>query len=84
MLWARQIAELWLSGLETGPAFTRICQGRGDMRCQEATDMPVTTRSIQRMLGPYPIWIDGQRRTVTPHDLRRSFARNLFLAGIPV
>ena len=36
------------------------------------------------MLGRYPISIDGQQRTVTPHDLRRSYARNLFLAGIPV
>ena len=36
------------------------------------------------MLGRYPIWIDGQRQAVTPHDLRRSYARNLFLAEIPV
>ena len=84
MLWARQIAELWLGGREMGPVITRMRQGRGDMRSQEATDMPMTTRSVQRLLGRYPIWIDGQRRAVTPHDLRRSYARNLFLAGIPV
>ena len=36
------------------------------------------------MLGRYPIWIDGQPRSVTPHDLRWSYARNLFLAWIPV
>ena len=34
------------------------------------------------MLGRYPIWIDGVLRAVTPHDLRRSYARNLFKAGI--
>ena len=34
------------------------------------------------MLGRYPISIDGQQSTVTPHDLRRSYARNLFKAGI--
>ena len=84
MLWARQITELWLGERETGPVFTRMRQGRGDMRSQEATDMPMTTRSVQRMLGRYPIWIDGELRAVTPHDLRRSYARNLFLAGIPV
>ncbi|MBZ0294246.1 MAG: tyrosine-type recombinase/integrase [Anaerolineae bacterium] len=27
--------------------------------------------------------IDGAPTTVTPHDLRCSYARNLFLAGIP-
>ena len=36
------------------------------------------------MLRRYPIWIDGALKAVTPHDLRRSYARNLFLAGIPV
>ena len=36
------------------------------------------------MLGRYPIWIDGKLRAVTPHDLRRSYARNLFMAGISI
>ena len=84
MLWARQIAELWLSGREAGPVFTRMRPGRGDMLDAQATDMPMTTRSIQRMLRRYPIWIDGALKAVTPHDLRRSYARNLFVAGIPV
>ena len=82
MLWARQITGLWLGERETGPVFTRMRQGRGDMRHQEATAMPMTARSIQRMLKRYPISIDGQQRAVTPHDLRRSYARNLFKAGI--
>ena len=84
MLWARQITELWLNERETGPVFTRMRQGRGDMRHPQTTDMPMTTRSVQRMLGRYPISIDGEQRAVTPHDLRRSYARNLFQAGIPV
>ena len=84
MLWARQIAELWLNGRESGSVFTRMRQGRGDMRSQEATAMPMTTRSIQRLLNRYPISIDGEQRTVTPHDLRRSYARNLFKAGISI
>ena len=82
MLWSRQISELWLNGRESGPVFTRMRQGRGDMRHQETADTAMTTRSVQRMLGRYPISIDGQQRTVTPHDLRRSYARNLFKAGI--
>lgn len=35
------------------------------------------------MLGRYPVWLDGQWRTVTPHSLRRRYARNPFLAGTP-
>ena len=84
MLWARQIAELWLNGRESGPVFTRMRQGRGDMRKAQATAMSMTTRSIQRMLGRYPIWIDGKLRVATPHDLRRSYAWNLFKAGISI
>ena len=82
MLWVRQISELWLKGRESGPVFTRMRLGRSDMRNAQATDMPMTTRSVQRLLGHYPIWIDGELRAVTPHDLRRSYARNLFKAGI--
>ena len=84
MLWARQITELWLNGRESGPVYTRMRQGRGDMRNAQPMSMPMTTRSVQRMLRRYPISIDGQRRTVTPHDLRRSYARNLFKAGISI
>ena len=84
MLWARQIAELWLLGRELGPVFTRMRQGRGDMRDPQTTDMPMTTRSIQRPLKRYPISIEGEQRAVTPRDLRRSYARNLFKAGIAI
>lgn len=83
MLWARQIAESWLDGREIGIVFTAMIDGRGDMRHQRTTASRMTTRSVQRMLKRYPIAIEGIPTTVTPHDLRRSYARNLFLAGIP-
>lgn len=57
-------------------------QGRGDMRDQETESSPMTTRSIQLMLGRHPISIDGEQLAVTPPDLRRSYARNLFQASI--
>lgn len=83
MLWARQIAAFWLGGREVGPAFTAMIDGRGDMLNQRATCKRMTTRSVQRLLKCYPISIHGLPTAVTPHDLRRSYARNLFLAGIP-
>lgn len=82
MLWARQIAEIWLEGREDGFVFTKMSDGRGDMLDQRATQKRMTTRSVQRMLKRYPISIGGVPTTITPHDLRRSYARNLFLAGI--
>jgi len=83
MLWARQIVEIWLNEREMGSVFTAMRRGRGDMVDQDVTSKPMTTRSVQRMLKRYPVSIDGTPTTVTPHDLRRSYARNLFLAGIP-
>ena len=83
MLWARQIVDIWLDGRASGPVFTAMIDGRGDMLDQRTTRKCMTTRSVQRMLKRYPVSIDGVPTTVTPHDLRRSYARNLFLAGIP-
>ena len=83
MLWARQIVEIWLDGREVGPVFTALIDGRGDMLDQRTTRKRMTTRSVQRMLKRYPISIESTPTTVTPHDLRRSYARNLFLASIP-
>ncbi|MCY3780925.1 MAG: site-specific integrase [Chloroflexi bacterium] len=84
MLWARQITELWLNGRESGQVFTQMRQGCGDIRYQEATNIPTITRSIQRLLSRYPISIDGEQRAVTPHDFRQSYARNLFQTGIAI
>ncbi|MCD4686680.1 MAG: site-specific integrase [Anaerolineae bacterium] len=84
MLWARRIVEISLLGRTNGPVFTAMIAGRGDMVDQRTIDQRMTTRSVQRMLKRYPIAINGQTVTMTPHDLRRSYARNLFLAGIPV
>jgi len=83
MLWARQIVEIWLDEREAGPVFTAMIDGRGDMLDQRTRRKRMTTSSVQRMLKRYPISIDGTPTTVTPHALRRSYARNLFLAGIP-
>jgi len=83
MLWARQITEIWLAGRKDGFVYTKMSNGRGDANHQKRTFRPMTTRSIQRLLKRYPIAINGIPTSVTPHDLRRSYARNLFLAGIP-
>ncbi|MEO1645748.1 MAG: tyrosine-type recombinase/integrase [Chloroflexota bacterium] len=83
MLWAREIVESYLMGRLDGPVFTAMIDGRGDMIRQRSTHQPMTTRSVQRALKRYPVAIDGIPQSVTPHDLRRSYARNLFVAGIP-
>lgn len=41
------------------------------------------THSVQRTLKRYRVAIDGILQSVTPPNLRRSRARNLFITGIP-
>jgi site-specific recombinase XerD len=38
----------------------------------------LTVRAINQTLDKYPIMVDGQLRTIKPHDLRRTYARRLF------
>jgi len=83
MLWARQIVEVWLVGREESFVFTKMADGRGNAKHQKRSSDPMSARSIQRLLKRYPVAIQGVPTSVTPHDLRRSYARNLFLADIP-
>jgi len=83
MVWARQIVEIWLAGRTTGFVFVAMAKGRGDKHKEQLTDDPMTTRSVQRLLKRYPISIGGISTALTPHDLRRSYARNLFMVGTP-
>ncbi len=43
---------------------------------------PISTRTVQRILSRYPLYIDGEERKVQPHDLRRTYARRLYEAGV--
>ncbi|MGB7339251.1 MAG: site-specific integrase [Phototrophicaceae bacterium] len=54
------------------------------MRHQRMTDKPMTTRSVLHTLNTLSSCNQWRTTCVTPHDLRRSYARNLFLAGIPI
>ena len=42
----------------------------------------LTTRAIQYILKSYPIMIHGALTEVTPHDLRRTYVRRQFEAGM--
>lgn len=44
----------------------------------------MSTRSIQRLIKSYPIIIDGTSTHVKPHDLRRTYARRQYDAGLDV
>jgi site-specific recombinase XerD len=44
----------------------------------------LTARAVQNIVGSYPLMIDGHLGRVQPHDLRRTYARRLYEAGVDI
>lgn len=42
----------------------------------------ITTRTVQRILARYPVWVNGELTHVRPHSLRRTYARRLYESGV--
>lgn len=76
--WARQFIDYWLdiAGIAHGPIFRQVRKGGA------IGDGQLTTRAVQYILKSYPIPVHGQLTEVTPHDLRRTYARRQFEAGM--
>jgi site-specific recombinase XerD len=79
MIGARAIVERWLraAGISEGVVFRGFYQGKRALR---HTGLDV--RSVQRILERYPIAMNGKTSYARPHDLRRTYARRLFDAGV--
>lgn len=72
------VAEQWLAaaGIEDGIVF------RGIHRGGKVLSGRIGLRVLQRTVGSYPVVIEGRAVTVRPHDLRRTYARRLYEAGV--
>lgn len=77
--WCLVIVEKWLdqAGITSGIVFRGIRRGGKTVR-----STGLTTRAVQLILAAYPITIDGRLTQVRPHDLRRTYARRLYEAGV--
>jgi len=74
MEWVLVVVDRWLlaAGIEDGPVF------RGFHRGHQARPDRLTARSVQRIVGRYPVAVEGKATRVKPHDLRRTYARRLY------
>jgi len=79
--WVLAVADSWLAraGIEAGPVVRGFYKGNQRLRPGR-----LSVRAIQYILADYPVMIDGQLRAVKPHDLRRTYARRLYQAGVRV
>jgi len=73
------LVDDWLKsvGVTEGSVFRGLYKGGETLRPDR-----IKGRAIQYILSSYPIAIDGKLRHVKPHDLRRTYARRLYEAGM--
>ncbi|MBN1137959.1 MAG: tyrosine-type recombinase/integrase [Anaerolineae bacterium] len=77
--WVLAIVDHWLTkaGIGNGPVFRGLHKGGQRLRPGR-----LSVRAIQYILAGYPLMVDGEMVTVRPHDLRRTYARRLYEAGV--
>jgi site-specific recombinase XerD len=77
--WVLAVVEAWLAatGIEEDPVFRGFWRGNETLR-----PGPLSVRAVQYILASYPVMVDGELTHVKPHDLRRTYARRLYEAGV--
>jgi site-specific recombinase XerD len=73
------VVDAWLdaAGITEGPVFRGFYRGYKTVRGDA-----ITTRGIEKILESYQVPINGQLVTLSPHDLRRTYARLLYINGV--
>lgn len=83
--WCLLYVEKWLtvSGITSGAVFRGFYKPHKDQR-PRVRETAITTRAIQKIMDEYPVIVDGRQVSAKPHDLRRTYARRLYDAGVTV
>lgn len=78
MSWCLRLVEKWMlaADIESGVVF------RGFYPAGTVRPDGLSTRSVRRLVKKYGIYRDGKLLTVQPHDLRRTYARQQWEAGM--
>jgi len=79
--WVLVYVDRWLAnaGIESGAVFRGFYKGNKRLR-----QTRISRRTINYLLNQYPITIKGEVHLVQPHDLRRTYARQLYEAGVDI
>lgn len=77
--WCLVVVDRWLAaaGIEKGPVF-RGFYPYG----QRVRETAITTRAVQDIIHKYTVLHEGELISVAPHDLRRTYARQLYESGM--
>jgi len=76
--WILVLVDAWTeaAGITDGPVFRGLYKG-GTLR-----PGALSVRAVQYIVGSYPVAIEGELVKVKPHDLRRTYARRLYVSGL--
>lgn len=77
--WCLTLVDRWLAVAEITEGVVFRGFYKGGKRVRETR---LTERAVQDIIGAYCVYADGERIEVKPHDLRRSYARLLYDAGM--
>jgi integrase len=71
--------DSWLkhAGITQGPMLRGFWRGGRVVRPHA-----LTVVAVEHIVGAYPVVIEGEKRIVKPHDLRRTYARLAWEAGM--
>lgn len=81
--WVLHLVDEWLAAaqLTEGPVFVGLRKGSGLYRDPQGQPHRLAVNAIGAVLRRYPITLEGRLQHVKPHDLRRTYARQLYLIG---
>lgn len=81
LTWGLTLTQQWLdqAGITTDSVFRGFYKGGKRIRPTR-----LTVRAINQILDKYPIMIGGELRKIAPHDLRRTYARQLYESGMDI
>lgn len=79
LIFCRDLTDRWLTaaGITAGPIFRAFWKGHKKVR-----PYALTTSGVEVILRRYPFLIGGELDYARPHDLRRTYARLLYEAGV--
>jgi site-specific recombinase XerD len=79
MDWVLVVVDAWrrAASIAGGPVFRGFYRGYTTVR-----ETALTPRAIQDIVAAYPVAVDGALVTLTPHDLRRTYARLMYQADV--
>jgi integrase len=84
--WCLVLVDSWIKAAEIteGAVFRSYYEGFRKQRPNDKGEFRLSVRAVELIIRSYYIPINGELRSVAPHDLRRSYARALFDSGMPI